>query len=205
METSTSDERQLWNAFRFEVRRLLALEVSPDNLPHYYRLAEAYRALRAHFVKPRKRRRFQKGYHDASHATFKESSVTFRNRYYGADEGHYEGTGTDRKWKPKRRFLGVAPEVRKVMEAFVKLREAWHCHTPLGRKQRAKSSRKYYRTPHGQAKKAAYEASEAGKAARARGIKEASRKRRIARGEAQQRLFDSWATADAASEVMPHV
>jgi len=57
--------------------------------------------------------------------------------------------------------------------------------------------RRLYATPEGKAQKLAYQASEAGLAARKRGAKETKRKRQVAKGAAQQALYDSWASEDA--------
>ena len=46
--------RQLWDAFAAHVRHVQTLDTEPDNLPAYYALVSAYRALRAHYVTPRK-------------------------------------------------------------------------------------------------------------------------------------------------------
>ena len=88
--------RQLWDAFAAHVGHVQTLDVEPDKLAAYYALVAAYRALRAHYVTPRKGR-VRKG-HDRTLVAFTEQTTAFRSKFYGRDEGHYEGTGPTRKW-----------------------------------------------------------------------------------------------------------
>lgn len=195
-----------WNLFSGMVERLTDMPVEPHYLPVYERLVEAYHALRALYVKPRKGRKVrEREGHDPTLTKFVEQRPQFRRIYYGIDEGHYVGEGPTKKWVTVRRWKGVAPEVRAVMEAYGRIRDKWHYHTALGHLQRARADRRYMRTDKGKAVKAAYLASDAGKAVVKRGLKDAARKRQIARGEAQQRLFDGWAVDDAIEEVLAHV
>jgi hypothetical protein len=179
----------LWNSFVQAVKDLEQTPLSVENLRPFARAVAAYRALRADFVKVRRRKRWaKKGIHDPSLQLWTEQRGEWFRLF--------------------RRDDNVGRWLRRYQDLWGK----WWRITRQGRdsirRSKAKSNAKQAQRPEVKAAKAAYLRTEAGKASRRRSRKLSQVRARVAKGEAEQALYDSWAAEadlEAAAEALADV
>jgi hypothetical protein len=164
--------------------------------PAFAALESAYRALRDAHITPRKpkggKRRKRK---DPTLQTWSDQEGAFHTRFWGHQ---IEG---------RRNFQGVDPQVARYMRAYQALWNAWYPHTPHGiasiKRSKKKSNAKQAERPEAKATKAAYAKTGGGRAALGRSQRTRQLKAKIAKGMAEQALYDSWNDDEASGRRLP--
>ena len=196
-------EKLAWKRFRWAVEALAKAEFGPAGLKTFYAAVGAYRELRDAHIN--KRRRGKTEGKDESLEYWAKQKADFRTKFFGIDEGSWVGQGEDRKWKAKRRFKGCLPDVVQYMRAYQSLWNAWWPHTPGGLDSKKKANARQAKRPEVKAAKLVASKTEAGKATKKAAKAKARQAAKVAKGVAQQALYDSWATEAVIEEVLRDV